>query len=155
MLKEGMAKAYSKDLRERALRAIDRGEKAGTIAKKLEVSRQWVHRLKKRFEETGERGSLPMGGHRKSRIGHLEAEIGSWIEEQPGITLREMSEKLEKGHAILIDIHSLWHRLKKWGITYKKKPTGHRTRSARYTTSQKRVERKPTYHGNRSAFLSG
>src|ERR1700754_222010 len=119
-----MAKAYSKDLRERALRAIDRGEKPGTIAKKLEVSRQWVNRLKKRSEETGERGSLPMGGHRKSRIGHLEAEIGSWIEEQPGITLREMSEKLEKEHAILIDIHSLWHRLKKWGITYKKKAYG-------------------------------
>jgi len=137
------------------LSAIERGEKSGTIAKKLEVTRQWVNRVKKRFQETGERGSLPIGGHRKSRIGHLQAEIEGWIEKQPGITLREICEKLEEEKTIRIDIHSLWQRLKKWGITYKKKPAGYRTRSARCATSQKRVEGKPKYPGNRATFFSG
>ena len=45
--------AYSMDLRQRVLRAWDRGMDAESVAAKYEVSRAWVHRLVQRRRETG------------------------------------------------------------------------------------------------------
>ena len=35
--------AYSQDLRDRVLRALERGERPSDIARRLEVSRVWVY----------------------------------------------------------------------------------------------------------------
>ncbi len=51
-------KAYSQDLRERVLRAIERGERPTDIALRYEVSRMWVYQVGKRFQASGERTRL-------------------------------------------------------------------------------------------------
>jgi len=58
--------AYSQDLRERVLWALERGERPTQIARRLEVSRLWVYNVKKRWEVSAERGSHQIGGHRVS-----------------------------------------------------------------------------------------
>ena len=60
--------AYSQDLRERVLRALDRGDGPTEIARRFEVSRVWVYQVRDRERETGERSSFQIGGHRRSRL---------------------------------------------------------------------------------------
>jgi len=49
--------SYSQDLRERVLRALDRGERPTEIARRFEVSRVWVYQVRDRLRQTGERSS--------------------------------------------------------------------------------------------------
>ena len=53
--------AYSQDLRERVLRALDRGDRPTEIARRFEVSRIWVYRVREREQETGVRSSFQIG----------------------------------------------------------------------------------------------
>ena len=54
--------AYSQDLRDRVLRALERGERPTAIADRFEVSRVWVYQVRNRLTQTGPRGSLQIGG---------------------------------------------------------------------------------------------
>jgi transposase len=111
--------AYSQDLRDRVLGALERGEGPTAIALRYEVSRLWVYRVRRRWEEEGRRGSLPVGGYRRSRIAHKEAQIRQWIEATPDLTLAELSGRLAE-EGIQIKVPALWHQLNKWGLSFKK-----------------------------------
>ena len=111
--------SYSQDLRERVLRALERDERPTDIAKRFEVSREWVYQVKGRFEREGLRHSLPMGGHRISRVAVLEPQLRAWIEEQPELTLEELCERVAQ-HGVSIKVPALWHQLNKWNLSFKK-----------------------------------
>ncbi len=78
---------YSQDLRERAIDAYERGEPVTVIARRLEVSESWVHRVSKRFRETGERTAHRVGGYRKPSLAPWQGTIQDWITEKPDLTL--------------------------------------------------------------------
>jgi transposase len=120
--------SYSQDLRERVLRALDRGERPTQIARRFEVSRGWVYRVRDRLRETGERGSYPIGGHRRSRRAGLEAVLRSWIEAQPDLTLAEMQQRLRE-QGVAIKVGALWHQLNQWNLSFKKNPARERARA--------------------------
>ncbi|HXX21589.1 MAG TPA: transcriptional regulator, partial [Terriglobia bacterium] len=42
--------AYSQDLRDRVLRALGRSEHPTAIARRFEVSRMWVYRVRERWQ---------------------------------------------------------------------------------------------------------
>lgn len=127
--------AYSQDLRERVLRALNRGERPTAIAERFEVSRVWVYQVHSRLKETGKRCSFPIGGHRRSRIADREQAIRGWIKARPDITLAEICERLlEEG--IAIKVPALWHQLDKWGLTLKKNPARQRARTRRRATGK-------------------
>ena len=113
--------AYSQDLRDRVLGALERGERPSAIAKRFEVSRVWVYQVKARFLEEGERSSRPVGGYRVSRIAHLEATVRAWIKAQPDLTLAQLCERLDEHQGIPIKPPALWHQLDKWQLSFKKK----------------------------------
>jgi len=46
-------RAYSQDLRERVLRALDRGDRPTKIAQRFEVSCNWVYQVRERVKQTG------------------------------------------------------------------------------------------------------
>lgn len=112
--------AYSQDLRDRVLRALDRGERPTDIAKRFEVTRAWVYQVKDRLEFDGQRTANRVGGYRVSRVAGLEDAIRLWIKTQPDLTLALMCERLEKDHGVSIKPPALWHQLNKWGLSYKK-----------------------------------
>jgi len=126
--------AYSQDLRERVLRAIERGDRPTTIAARFEVSRVWVYQIKKRFKQEGLRHSFQIGGHRKSRLAPMEDQIRTWIKEEVDITLSELCDRISK-QGIDIKVSALWHQLDKWGLSFKKNSTRQRARSRRRTDS--------------------
>ena len=122
--------AYSQDLRDRVLRAVQRGERPTDIAARFEVSRMWVYQVANRFRRSGERGSLRIGGYRRSRVADLEPTIRGWLKSQPDLTLAEMCERLREQH-IEIKAPALWHQLNKWGLSFKKNPARQRARARR------------------------
>jgi transposase len=136
--------AYSQDLRDRVLRALDRGERPTEIARRFEVSRVWVHQVRDRLEKEGRRGSLPMGGYRKSRIADMEPHIRAWIKKETDITLAELCERLA-GHGITIKVPALWHQLDKWKLTLKKNAARQRARARGRKSGADPVESKPAH----------
>lgn len=124
--------SYSQDLRDRVLWALDRGERPTAIARRLEVSRVWVYRVRERRQKTGLRTSFRIGGHRRSRVAEMESVLRAWIEQEPGLSLAELCERLA-GQGVAIKIGALWHQLNKWNLTFKKNATRQRARTRGHT----------------------
>jgi transposase len=120
--------AYSQDLRERVLRALDRGDRPTEIARRFEVSRIWVYQVRERVKQTGERSSFQIGGHRRSRVAEMEQVLRAWIAAEPDLTLAELQQRLAK-QRVSIKIGALWHQLNKWNLTFKKNLARQRARA--------------------------
>lgn len=120
--------AYSQDLRERVLRALDRGERPTEIARRFEVSRVWVYQVRDRLLESGERGSYAMGGHRRSKVAELESTLRGWIALEPDLTLAQLQQRLSE-QGVSIKIGALWHQLNRWNLTFKKNSARQRARA--------------------------
>jgi transposase len=136
-------RAYSQDLRDRVLNALERGDRPTDIAVRLEVSRGWVHQVRKQLQSEGRRSSLQIGGHRRSLVAPLESVLRAWIADKPDLTLAEMCERLEKEKGIAIKGPALWHQLDKWGLSFKKNSARQRARTARRAASAPRLEAQP------------
>jgi len=122
--------AYSQDLRDRVLRALERGDGPTAIANRFEVSRVWVYQVRHRLQQTGQRGSLPIGGHRQSRLAGMESTLRAWLKETGDLTLAELCTRLAT-HGVAIKVPALWHQLDKWKLTLKKNPARQRARARR------------------------
>ena len=144
--------AYSQDLRDRVLRAIERGDSPTDIAKRFEVSRVWVYQVRERFQGTGLRSSLRMGGHRRSRLEGMESTLRSWLRTEPDLTLAQLCERLAD-QDIEIKIPALWHQLNKWDLSLKKNPARQRARARRRATGASTLESAPTHPGSGAARI--
>ncbi len=142
--------AYSQDLRDRVLWALDRGERPTAIARRLEVSRVWVYRVRERWQKTGQRTSFRIGGHRRSRVAERESVLRAWIEKEPGLSLAELCGRLA-GQGVAIKIGALWHQLNKWKLTFKKNAARQRARTRGRTARTQRVAAGPAHDGSRQA----
>lgn len=120
--------AYSQDLRERVLRALGRGDRPTEIARRFEVGRAWVYQVRDRLQDTGERGSFQIGGHRRSRLVEMQPVLRGWIQAEPDLTLVEMQDRLAK-QGVSIKIGALWHQLNQWKLTFKKNSARQRARA--------------------------
>lgn len=116
LLGEEEREAYSQDLRNRVLRAVERGERPTAIADRFEVSRGWVYQVRNRLTQTGRRSSLPIGGHRRSRLAGMELTLRAWLKETGDLTLAELCTRLA-AHGIAINVPALWHQLNTWQLT--------------------------------------
>jgi transposase len=131
--------AYSQDLRERVLRALDRGDRPSQIARRFEVSRVWVYQVRDRQQETGVRSSFQIGGHRRSRLADREQVLRDWITAEPDLTLAELQQRLAK-HGVETKIATLWHQLNRWKLTFKKNLARRRARASRRAGGAARLE---------------
>ena len=140
--------SYSQDLRDRVLWALNRGERPTAIARRLEVSRVWVYQVRCREQKTGQRTSFQIGGHRRSRVAAMEPVLRAWIEQEPGLSLAQLCERLvERG--VSIKIGALWHQLNNWKLTFKKNPARQRARARRRAAGAKRVAASAAHDGSR------
>ena len=104
-------RAYSMDLRERALLDSDAGMKAADVAAKYRVSGSWVRLLKQR-----RRGMLEP---------HLHT-LAALIAAHPDRTLAELQDAL----ATPASVPTVWRAVRALGLTVKKNGPPVRTRSA-------------------------
>lgn len=123
--------AYSQDLRDRVLRALERGDSPTNISKRFEVSRVYVYDVKRRWKTEGERKSRQIGGYRVSRIAPFERDIREWINKEPDMTLEELALRIKQTKDVQIKIGALWHQLNRWGLSFKKNSARQRARTPR------------------------
>ena len=114
------------------------------MARRLEVSRRWVYHVKARYEQSGARTSLKLGGYRRSRVADMEPQIRAWLQQDADLTLVELSDRLAE-HGVVITTTALWYQLDKWNLTLKKNAARQRARTRRRAGGTSRVESQPTH----------
>ena len=118
-------RAYSMDLRERALRASDAGMKAADVAAKYDVSGSWVRLLKQRRRATGEVAPRAQRyGPRRMLDPQLHT-LAALIAEQPDRTLAELKEALGTPASLA----TIWRAVDALRLTVNKNGAPVRTRS--------------------------
>ena len=122
----GPMRAYSMDLRERALLDSDAGMKAADVAAKYRVSGSWVQLLKQRRRDTGEVAPrVQRHGRRCMLEPHLHT-LAALIAAHPDRTLAELKDAL----ATPASVPTVWRAVRALGLTVKKNGPPVRTRSA-------------------------
>ena len=120
-----MAAPYSQDLRDRVLRAYDRGMKTKQIAETFGVSSSWARRVKQRRRETGETAHRRMGSPGVTIVDRDR--LAALVGEHPDATLAELREYL----GVRCALSTVCMALKKMGLSFKKKRSTQRSRSVR------------------------
>ena len=116
-------RAYSMDLRERALLDSDAGMKAADVAAKYRVSGSWVRLLKQRRRDTGEVAPrVQRHGRRCMLEPHLHT-LAALIAAHPDRTLAELKDAL----ATPARVPTVWRAVRALGLTVKKtvRPSEH------------------------------
>lgn len=117
-----MPAAYSLDLRERVIDAVEAGVSRRRAATVFRVSVSTVIRWAKRVAETGGYAPLPSGGDHKSKA--IEAHkdwLLSIVTAEPDLTLEEIQARLNAAHQLPKSQSCLWRFFARHDVTFKKK----------------------------------
>jgi len=125
-----MPKAYSGDLRERVIEAVEHeGASRREAAERFGVSASSGIKWLQRWHETGSATAKPRGGS-VSPLDKHAAVILELIAERPDLTLKETLAELLK-RRIRTSQSALSRFYGRHGITFKKKPASRRARAGR------------------------
>src|SRR6266581_8995545 len=118
-----MPRAYSQDLRERVIGAVETGASCREAAAVFEVSPSSAIRWVALWRRTGTVAAKPVGGKRSPVDAHK-------IAAEPDLTLEEIRGKLRQ-HGIVVSASMVWRFFDRHDISFKKKPARGGARSRR------------------------
>ena len=138
-----MPKAYSGDLRERVIEAVEAGASRREAAERFEVSVASAVKWLQRWQD--ERSAVPkLRGGSISPLEEFATGILALIAGQPDLTLVEAVAELRK-RRIRTSPSSLWRFLDRHNITLKKKPASGRTTASRRGASTPTLDARARY----------
>lgn len=121
-----MPRAYSMDLRKRVIEACDEGQTIAQVTERFKVSASFVNKLRQRRRERSTLEPKPHGGGRQPLLSPAHDEmLRALLAAQPDTTLAELRQKL----GIKVHLSSLWYRLQRLGLTFKKNAGSGRARA--------------------------
>ena len=124
-----MARPYSRDLRERVVRAVEGGLSRRQAAAVFELAVSTVVEWVRVWRESGSLDAKPMGGDRNSRLKGERAWLLERIAAVPDLTLEELRAELgDRG--IRVGYGSVWRFFAAEGISFKKNRARRRARAA-------------------------
>ena len=138
-----MPKAYSGDLRERVIEAVEAGASRREAAERFDVSVASAVKWLQRWCKTRSAAPKPRGGS-ISPLEEFASEILALIAEQPDMTLLETVAALRK-RRIRTSRSSLWRFLDRHNITLKKKPASCRAAAGRCGASAPTLDTRARY----------
>ncbi len=121
--------AYSQDLRDRVLAAVDGGMPVYRAGPLFQVSVSYIYKARLRRRRTGETSARPQ----RCRLGRVlepyyEA-IRARVEARPDATLDELRAWLLAVHGVSASQGGMWNALHRLGLTVKKRPATRRSGS--------------------------
>lgn len=118
-----MIKAYSVDLRERAVALLDEGASSIDVADILGVSDSWVRKMRIRRDTLGHLrpGSPP--GRERLLTEAQEEELCVLVAKKPDATLLELVDLLAERLRMRVSVSTISRRLIEMGLTRKKRPS--------------------------------
>jgi transposase len=122
--------AYSQDLRDRVLAAVDGGLRVREAAPLFQVSISYIYKALERRALTGETKPSARGGLQRPPVlsGH-EAALLAHLRANPDATLAELRRWLFETRRVSISVGALWNGLDRLGWTLKKSRSMRRSRS--------------------------
>ena len=135
-----MARAYSNDLRERVVAAVEReGLTRHQAAARFGVAPSSAIKWVQRFRATGSVAPGQIGGH-KPRI--LRGEHRDWLLERAtrDFTLRGLVAELAEHRGLKVDYRSVWEFVHAEGLSFKKKRVARRAAPAKRRQAPRAVE---------------
>ena len=114
-------KAYSVDLREKVLRAVDQGYPREEIVKLLGVSRATIKRYLKQRRETGTIAPKAIPGRPAKKLGLLQAELGAQLQAHDDLRLEDQCRLWEQTHEVQVSTTTMSQAIKRIGWTRKKR----------------------------------
>lgn len=136
--------AYSQDLRDRVVAAVDGGMSAYQVAPLFQVSVSYIYKALIRRRTTGETGARPQCNHVRAKLGDHEAALAAEVCRRPDATIGELRAWVLETHGISISHAAMWKALDRLGLTFKKSRSGRPSRTAR-------TSRPPASAGARSS----
>ncbi len=123
--------AYSQDLRDRVLAAVDGGLRVREAAPLFRVSVSYIYKALERRAATGETRPSARGGARRAVVlrSH-EVALLEHLRAKPDATLSELRRWLFETRGVSISMGALWNGLDRLGWTLKKSRSTPRSRSA-------------------------
>jgi transposase len=115
-----MGRAYSQDLRERVMAAVDSGTGVYAAASLFQVSVSYIYKVLGRRKRIGETTARPWAGGPKPKLAAHDEALCARIMSEPDATLAELQAWLMVGHGLKVSIGCLWKRLRQLGLTLKK-----------------------------------
>lgn len=125
-------RAYSQDLRERVLAAVDGGLRVREAAPLFRVSISYIYKALERRASTGATAPAARGGaQRKAVLAGHEAALLAHLRGKPDATLGELRRWLLETRGVSISVGALWKGLERLGWTLKKSRNTRQNRSVR------------------------
>ena len=120
--------AYSSDLRQRIVDAVERG--VGTrseIASLFGVHESFVYKLLRQKRERGDIAPLPHGGGAEAKLKeeHLLL-LTDLVAKSPDATLDDLREMIRKQTRVEVSVTTIWRALDTLGLSRKKSQSGPR-----------------------------
>ena len=124
-----MTRAYSLDLRQRAVALVAAGQSRRAVARLLGLGESSVIRWTQRHTSTGDCAAKPRGGKRPVLLLGQRDWLLARITAVPDLTVRALRAELaERGTRVSPD--TVWRFLRQERLTFKKKPARRRTDQA-------------------------
>jgi transposase len=117
----GTMKAYSVDLPEKVLRAVDQGHPRQEIIKLLGVSRATIKRYLKQRRETGTVTPKVIAGRAPKKLGPLQTELVAQLQAHDDLGLEEQCRLWEQSHGVKVSTSTMSRAIKLVGWTRKKR----------------------------------
>jgi transposase len=114
-------KAYSQDLRERVVRAIDQGISRAEVTRVFGVSESTIKRYLKLRRETGNLAPRPIPGRPKKKMQPLLDGLRPQLEAHPDATLEEHSKLWEAETGVKVSSSTMGRAIQRLQWTRKKK----------------------------------
>jgi transposase len=115
-------KAYSQDLRERVIAAIEAGQHSQPeIAVIFEISESTIDKWMKRWRDTGSVAALPFGGGRQRALKECADVIRAEVKQQPDVTLDELCERVTAETDVLVSRSMMSRELQLLALPRKKR----------------------------------
>ena len=116
-----MAKIYDNALRERVIGAVERGMSARSAAARFEIGVATAIRWVRLWRETGSHADPPRIA-RSSKIDAHAAWLAALREAEPEPSCQAVVDRLAEERGLRAHETTLWHWLRRNGITHKKRP---------------------------------
>ena len=116
-----MPAPLSEDLRERIVRAVEKGSSIRQAALRFEVSPSAAVKLMRRVRESGSPAPARFGGHRRPILDEHEALVRSLVGTKPDMTLVEIQAELARQGVMVRATSTILRWLRQAGLTRKKR----------------------------------
>lgn len=116
--------AYSLDLRERIINAVERGDQTKrAVAALFEVHESFIYKLLRQQREAGHLVPLPHGGGQTAKLQEEQlAVLADLVAQTPDATLDELATQLYQKKGVEVGRTTLWRGLQRLDLSRKKRP---------------------------------